>query len=72
MAEAFDKTADINAITAITGRDLIISKDTGEPHVAFSYDKQIPLITNVMLVIHYEATTDPTGRIPEKPVEPTR
>ncbi len=72
MKEAFDKTADINAVTVITGKDLIISKDTGEVHVAFSYDKDIALLDNVKLVIHYQATTDPTGRIPEKPVEPTR
>ena len=72
MQEAFDRTAEINAIEAITGKDLIISKDTGEPHVAFSYDKNIQLFDNVKLVIHYQATTDPSGRIPEMAPEPTR
>ena len=72
MREAFDRTADINAITSITGRDLLFTKDTGEQHVAFSYDKDIPLIDNVKLVIHYQATTDPTGAIPEKVTEPIR
>ena len=73
MRESFDKTADINAVTAITGRDLLFSKDSGDNDVAFSYDKEIPLIDNVKLVIHYEATTDPSGRIPERmPEEPGR
>ena len=72
MREAFDRTADINAITVITGKDLILSKETGEQQVAFSYDKEIPLLDNVKLVIHYQATTDPTGVIPEKTTEPIR
>ncbi len=72
MREAFDRAADINAITAITGRDLLFSKETGEQHVAFSYDKEIPLLDNAKLVIHYQATTDPTGVIPEKITEPIR
>ena len=71
MRDAFDKTANINDISGLSGKDLIFTKESGETEVAFSYDKQIPLIDNVMLVIHYQATTDPSGRIPEKPAEPT-
>ena len=72
MQDAFDRTADINAIAAITGKDLMFAKDTGETEVSFSYDKEIPLFTNVKLVIHYEATTDPKGTIPERSTEPAR
>lgn len=67
---AFNKNADINAITTIAGRDLIISRDSGETEVSFDYEKKIPLFTNVHLVIRYAATTDKSGVIPEKPEAP--
>ena len=73
IKDSFNRNADINNVTALTGKDLIITKDTGETQVAFAYDKDIELFTNVKLVIHYQGTTDPTGKIPEKPpAEPTR
>ncbi|NHZ38080.1 DUF4845 domain-containing protein [Massilia rubra] len=69
---AFDKHADINSINSIKGNELIITKDTGETQVAFAYTARIPLITNVTLMIDYSGTTDPSGKIPEKPAEPVR
>jgi hypothetical protein len=67
MRLAFDKAADINAITTITAKDLIVSKNNGDLELAFDYEKRIPLITNVFLVIHYAGTTDKSGVIPDKP-----
>lgn len=69
---SFDKHADINRIESIAGKDLIITKDTGETQVAFAYTARIPIITNVTLLIDYAGTTDPSGKIPEKPAEPVR
>ncbi|MDM5175786.1 DUF4845 domain-containing protein [Massilia sp. CCM 8695] len=69
---SFDKHANINRIESIKGTDLIITKDTGETQVAFAYTARIPLITNVTLLIDYAGTTDPSGKIPEKPAEPIR
>jgi hypothetical protein len=69
---AFDNHANINRIDVIKGKDLIITKDTGETQVAFAYTATVPLITNVSLVIEYSGTTDPKGIIPEKPAEPVR
>ncbi|NHZ99124.1 DUF4845 domain-containing protein [Massilia sp. CCM 8734] len=69
---AFDKHANINNIESIKGNELIITKDTGETQVAFAYTARIPLITNVTLLIDYSGTTDPSGKIPEKPAEPVR
>ena len=68
----FDKHADINRIESIKGNELIITKDTGETQVAFAYTARIPIITNVTLLIDYSGTTDPSGKIPEKPAEPVR
>ena len=72
IQNSFDKHADINRIDSIKGTDLIITKDTGETQVAFDYTARIPLITNVTLMIDYSGTTDPSGKIPEKPAEPVR
>ncbi|RSZ58053.1 DUF4845 domain-containing protein [Massilia atriviolacea] len=69
---AFNNHANINRIDIIKGTDLIITKETGETQVAFAYTATIPLFTNVSLMIDYSGTTDPSGKIPEKLVEPVR
>ena len=67
MRAAFDRNADINAVTTISGRDLIITKTSGETEVAFDYETKIPLFTDVYLGIRFAATTDKSGVIPDKP-----
>ncbi len=70
IQDAFDRAANINSIETINGKDLIISKDTGQTEISFDYEKKIPLFTDVTLVIHYSGTTDKRGIIPERPAEP--
>ncbi len=61
MQRASDKFADINSIESVHGRDLIISKDGGEPEISFAYQKRIALTEKASLVIDYDGTTDPSG-----------
>ena len=61
MQRAFDKFADINNVESVKGRDLIISKDGGEPEISFAYQKRIALTDKASLVIDYDGTTDPSG-----------
>lgn len=70
MRASFDKNADINTINAITGKDLLISKDTGETEISFAYESRIPLFNNVTLLIDYSGTTDKSGIVPAKPEAP--
>ncbi len=63
MEVAFDKTADINNVTAIKGSDLVITRDSGTPEISFAYEKRVPLMGNVSLVIDYAGTTDPSGAV---------
>jgi hypothetical protein len=70
IQQSFDKNADINTIEAITGKDLIISKETGVTEVAFSYEKRIPLVANATLLIAYSGTTDKSGKVPAKEDNP--
>ncbi len=67
MRAAFGRNAEINAITTTTGKDLIMTKVNNETEIAFDYESRIPLLTDVALVIRFAATTDPSGKIPEKP-----
>jgi Domain of unknown function (DUF4845) len=61
MRSTFDKAAEINSISIIHGKDLVISKDSGEPEISFAYEKRVPLFANMSLVIDYEGTTDKSG-----------
>lgn len=72
MQMAFDKTADINDIKAIAGRDLVISKETGDTEISFAYEKRIPIAGNVSLLIDYSGTTDKTGKVATKPAAPAQ
>ncbi|MES2318277.1 MAG: DUF4845 domain-containing protein [Pseudomonadota bacterium] len=72
MRATFDKNADINAVTTITGKDLTINKVNGETEVSFDYEQRIPLFTNVALVIRYAGTTDKSGIIPDKAEQSTK
>ncbi|MGI4717371.1 MAG: DUF4845 domain-containing protein [Janthinobacterium lividum] len=66
MQVAFDKNAGINNVTAIDGRDLVITRDSGTPEISFAYEKRVPLMGNVSLVIDYAGTTDPSGAVAAK------
>ncbi len=72
MRNAFNKHADINMITSISGKDLIVTKDNGETDLSFDYENKITLFTDVYLGIHYAATTNPSGVVAEKPETPEK
>jgi Tfp pilus assembly protein PilE len=66
MQRTFDKNAEINNISAITGHDLVITRDSGEPEISFAYEKRMPLAGNVSLVIDYSGSTDKSGVVAAK------
>jgi Tfp pilus assembly protein FimT len=61
MQASFDKSADINAVGSISGKDLIISKDSGDTEISFAYEKKIALGGPVSLLIEYAGTTAANG-----------
>ena len=61
MQAAFERNAGINDVKSVRGRDLVITRDSGEPEISFAYEKRIPLAGNVSLVIDFAGTTDPSG-----------
>ena len=61
IRKAFDRRADIDSITGVTGADLDISKDGGDVVISFAYTKKIHLFANVSLLIDFAASTSPGG-----------
>lgn len=66
MQQAFDRNAEINNITSINAKDLAISRDNGKADVSFAYEKRIPLVGNVSLLLDFTGTTDPSGEVATK------
>ena|SRR5487761_2429447 len=61
IRKAFDRYADVDSITVVTGADLDISKDGGDVVLSFAYTKKIPLFANVSLLIDFAASSAPGG-----------
>jgi Tfp pilus assembly protein PilE len=68
IQQAFDRSATTAYIDSISGKDLVISKETGDLEISFAYEKKIPLVGPASLVIDYAGTTAPNGVV-AKPVE---
>ena len=57
VRKSFDRRAQINDISVITGQDLDISKDGGNVVISFAYPKKVPLFSNMSLLIEFEGST---------------
>jgi Domain of unknown function (DUF4845) len=57
IQKAFDRSATIEDITAISGKDLDITKVNDEIVVSFAYTKKIPLFGPVSLTIDYAGSS---------------
>ena len=62
---AFDRSASVDYISSIAGRDLEVTKMDDQVVVSFAYDKEIPLFGPAYLVIKYRGCllyTSPSPR----------
>lgn len=66
MRAAFNRQADVGYIDAISGKDLDIVKNGDDAEISFAYQKTIPLVGPVSLLINYEGTTNP-NKLAKKP-----
>lgn len=57
IRKAFDRRAQIDDITVVTGKDLDIGKEGGDVVIGFSYAKKAPLFGNVSVCIDFEGST---------------
>jgi type II secretory pathway pseudopilin PulG len=58
---SFNKQCDVNYISAITGKDLEISKENGEFQISFEYQKKIHIGGPASLLLEYAGSTSPTA-----------
>ena len=56
---AFDRSADIDSITSIKGRDLEVTKDGDQVVVAFAYQKEFHMFGPAWLTLKYEGRSHP-------------
>ncbi len=56
----FDLASSADYITSIRGSDLEVTKDGGRINVSFAYEKEIPIIEPVFLLIKYSGSTKDT------------
>lgn len=59
---AFDRYSTIDDITSINSKDLDITKEGDQIVVSYAYEKKIPVIENVSLVIDFAGTTRDRGQ----------
>lgn len=57
VRRAYERQTIVDNISSVTAQDLEISKEGGEIVVAFSYEKRIPLVANVSLVIDFQGSS---------------
>jgi hypothetical protein len=59
VRQAFDRQKDVEySITSITGKDLLITKENDKVVIAFAYDKVVPVMGPVYLLIKYEGRSN--------------
>ncbi len=54
---SFNRRAEIDGISSITGQDLDIGKEGGRLVIKFAYSKKVPLFSTVSLMIDYQGTS---------------
>ena len=56
---SFDKMADVNMISSISGKDLTITRNGDQTEVSFAYEKEFHLFGPAWLTLKYEGTSHP-------------
>jgi hypothetical protein len=67
IMKAFDKSAEVNYISSISGKDLLIERVDGGLEVSFAYDRKIPLVGPASLLLEYTGSTSKSGQAAAKP-----
>ena len=57
VRNSFDRTASVDYITSITGKDLDVTKNGDKVVVSFAYDKEIALAGPAYLLIKYRGSS---------------
>jgi len=58
VRQAYDRRAAIDDMEIITGKDLEVTKEGNDLVISFSYEKRIPLFSNISVVINFAASSN--------------
>ncbi len=58
VVRGFDKRAQVDDITAISGKDLEVTKEGNNIIVSFKYEKKVPLFANVSVLFEFSGSTN--------------
>ncbi|HXC41869.1 MAG TPA: DUF4845 domain-containing protein [Burkholderiales bacterium] len=59
IRKSFDKRAQIDDITVVSGADLEVSKEGSDVVISFAYPKKVPLFANVSLYFDFAGSSSP-------------
>lgn len=59
IRNAFDRAAQVDNITSITGKDLTITKQGDQNVVSFAYDKEFHMFGPAWLLLKYQGSSRP-------------
>jgi hypothetical protein len=59
IRRSFDRAAEIDAITTISGKDLEIAKNGDQVEVSFAYEKQFHMFGPAYLLLKYQGVSRP-------------
>jgi beta-lactam-binding protein with PASTA domain len=59
IRKSFDRAAEIDNITSLTGKDLTIAKNGDQVEVSFAYDKEFHMFGPAYLLLKYQGTSKP-------------
>ena len=58
VQKAFDRRAQVDDISAISGKDLEITKEGNAIIVSFKYDKKIPMFKNMSVLLEFAGSSN--------------
>lgn len=66
LRASFDRRAGVDNVTSISSKDLDITKNEGRVVISYAYTYQVPLMSNVRLVIEFSGSSADrrSGRLP--------
>jgi len=62
LRQAFGKYAEVEHIQTLTAADLDIFKEDNQVIIAFAYERRIPLVANLSLLIDFRGSSTGRGR----------
>jgi len=61
VQDSFDRQKTIEGIVSLSGRDLAITREDGVVVISYSYERKIPITSDISMLIRYQGSTRKGG-----------